>query len=58
MSSYEEKEMIKAMEMHNSINTCSSMLLFFCDNLSFWVKNEIFTISESEIRKNKLKKNY
>ena len=37
-------------------NTCSSMLKFsfFCENLSFWVKNAFFTISENKICKERL----
>ena len=53
ITSNEEKNMNVSMEMLNYFNTCSSGLKFFifCENLSFWVKNVFFTISESNIRK-------
>ena len=53
LTSNEEKEMIKSMEMHNSINSCSSMLKFLIF-VKIWVfgwKMRFFTISENEIRK-------
>ena len=51
ITSNEEKETIKSMVMHYSINTCSSMLKFliFVKIYAFLVKNVFFTISESEI---------
>ena len=53
ITSNEEKEMIKPMEMHKSINTCFSMLKFldFVKILVFGLKIEFFTISENEICK-------
>ena len=53
ITSNEEKDMIKSSEIRNSSNTCSSRLkvLFFSENLYFWVKNAFFTVSESKIRK-------
>ena len=53
ITSNEEMEMIKSMEMHKSTNTCSSMLKFldFVKILVFGLKFKFFTISENEICK-------
>ena len=58
ITSNEEKERIKSMEMRHSIKTYSSMLIFFnfCEIFSFYVKNVFFlqSLKLKFVKKSKL----